>query len=277
MKKLFFDTEFSGMLKDTTLISIGVVDEDGRSFYAEFGDFNDRQVDEWILANVVEKLRFHGKDGKGWCTCSTNGNATEVYGNKVFITECLEEWLQEYAEDGVQFVSDVCHYDFVLLIDLWGHAFSLPKFVNPVCHDINQDIAKFLGVSEEDAFAASRVVLAGMEGKVDEHNALGDAMVIRALHEELQKPDSKNLCETGICANDGMTFGHAIEAMKRGEKVARKGWNGKGMYIAICEGGGFRDGFRNTDFIYMKTTNDEITPWLASQADMLAEDWQIVK
>lgn len=70
-----------------------------------------------------------------------------------------------------------------------------------------------------------------------------------------------------------MNFGQALEALKAGYKVNRKGWNGKGMYLGIIEGGGFRDGFRVQDFIYMKTADDKIVPWLASQSDMLAEDW----
>lgn len=50
--KLFFDTEFTGLHKDTTLISLGMVDEDGRTFYAEFNDYDKSQCDEWIQKNV---------------------------------------------------------------------------------------------------------------------------------------------------------------------------------------------------------------------------------
>ena len=48
------------------------------------------------------------------------------------------------------------------------------------------------------------------------------------------------------------------------------------MYLGICKGGGFRDGYRTQDFIYMKTAQDTIVPWLASQSDVLAEDWELV-
>ena len=48
------------------------------------------------------------------------------------------------------FVSDVSHYDMVLLIDLLvGNAKMLPKFITPACHDINQDIATMLDISEK--------------------------------------------------------------------------------------------------------------------------------
>lgn len=94
---------------------------------------------------------------------------------------------------------------------------------------------------------------------------------------------------------DGMTFGLAIEAMKLGHKVARKGWNGKGIYIFLVdEAVGFKCVGHNgencdvrlqqhiaIDTTGLQTTNDaapkSVVPWLASQTDMLAEDWEIVE
>ena len=51
--KIFFDTEFTGLYKDTQLISIGLVSEDNREFYAEITDFNNKNIDEWIKENVL--------------------------------------------------------------------------------------------------------------------------------------------------------------------------------------------------------------------------------
>lgn len=70
-----------------------------------------------------------------------------------------------------------------------------------------------------------------------------------------------------------MNFGEAIQAMKLGKKVCRNGWNGKGVWLAI----------QNPDehskmtgpYIYMKTAQDDLIPWLASHADMLADDWEL--
>jgi hypothetical protein len=79
-----------------------------------------------------------------------------------------------------------------------------------------------------------------------------------------------------------MTFGHAIEAMKLGKKVARAGWNGKGMWLVIIQLGNAMHTSATGIFdmlpcIGMKTADDKMCPgWLASQTDMLAEDWQIV-
>lgn len=78
----------------------------------------------------------------------------------------------------------------------------------------------------------------------------------------------------------GMTFGQAIEAMRKNLRVARAGWNGKGMWLRMVIPGGdnleYDMGYENLPYIEMKTVDDKLVPWLASQTDMLAEDWQIV-
>lgn len=81
----------------------------------------------------------------------------------------------------------------------------------------------------------------------------------------------------------GMTFGQAIEAMKQGKKVARRGWNGKGMwlYLASQISGaelGIVGNVEVSPCIVMKTAKGDFQPgWLASQPDMLSEDWTIVE
>lgn len=85
----------------------------------------------------------------------------------------------------------------------------------------------------------------------------------------------------------GMTFGQAIEAMKREHYVQRRGWNGKGLRLALVGPGGCMEhGFTEVStlpyivIIYpqdAQNTPGAIVPWLASQTDMLAEDWQIVE
>ncbi len=88
---------------------------------------------------------------------------------------------------------------------------------------------------------------------------------------------------------DNMTFGLAIEAMKKGKKVARKDWNGKGMFLFLAE---TTDIATQADLsecehmkgelvlpsVVMKTADNHFcVGWLASQTDMLAEDWVIVE
>lgn len=86
---------------------------------------------------------------------------------------------------------------------------------------------------------------------------------------------------------NAMTFGLAIEALKKGKRVARAGWNGKGMWLALVEGYDYNPdkgrgatyalGCQKLPWVGMKTANEGFVPWLASQTDMLAEDWMIVE
>ena len=66
-------------------------------------------------------------------------------------------------------------------------------------------------------------------------------------------------------------FGWAIEQLKAGEKVSRDGWNGKGMWLELQVPD--EHSKMSLPYIYMKTVDDKLVPWLASQTDMLAEDW----
>jgi len=85
-----------------------------------------------------------------------------------------------------------------------------------------------------------------------------------------------------------MNIGQAVEAMKRGLRVSRPGWNGKGMYLFLVPGstftvnrppllGVYPEGteIRYNPHVDMKTADGSIVPWLASQTDLLADDWYI--
>lgn len=188
---LYFDTEFTGLHKGTTLISIGIVAENGNSFYAEFTDYDRAQCDEWINENVIKHLYLSENGMREECVGEQNQPRyykTVAKGNKEFVVRSLSAWLSNF--DSVQFVSDVCHYDMVLLIDIFGSAFDLPENVSAVCHDINQDIARHYGISEKEAFDKSREdIVSELCGNFiagDKHNALYDAEVIKAIYEEVK-------------------------------------------------------------------------------------------
>ena len=87
-----------------------------------------------------------------------------------------------------------------------------------------------------------------------------------------------------------MNFGSALQALKNGQKVAREGWNGKGMFLFLVPGSVFKVNrapllgiypesteINNRPHIDMKTVDGEIVPWVASQTDVLAEDWCVVE
>ena len=86
-----------------------------------------------------------------------------------------------------------------------------------------------------------------------------------------------------------MDFGQAVAALKQGHRVARDGWNGRGMFLFLVPGSTFQvnrppllgiypEGttIKYCPHIDMKTADDTVVPWLASQTDILADDWVIV-
>ena len=104
----------------------------------------------------------------------------------------LGNWFKQF--DQVELVSDVCHYDMVLLIDLFGTAFDLPDNVSASCYDINQDIARYYRISQSEALDKSREQILWDKYKEnsvsgDKHNSLYDAKVIRELYQILNNVD----------------------------------------------------------------------------------------
>lgn len=115
----------------------------------------------------------------------------------------------------------------------------------------------------------------------------------------LHAGQAKEMIEHLLSSDSGMSFGLAIEALKLGKKVARAGWNGKGMWLSLSgpiEGRRIGNeafwSLNNAQYaaeqpdccatvlpcITMKTATGEILMgWLASQTDMLADDWLIVE
>jgi len=69
-----------------------------------------------------------------------------------------------------------------------------------------------------------------------------------------------------------MTFEHALELIKKGEKLMRRGWNGKNMYIHLQTPDS--NSKMTLPYIYMFTADKNLVPWLASQTDILANDWE---
>lgn len=89
---------------------------------------------------------------------------------------------------------------------------------------------------------------------------------------------------------EGMTFGQAIEAMKAGQKVARSGWNGKGMFAYYVPANSYpvQTGAAKSHFgegamvpynAYMaiKNVNETVSTWVPSVNDVLSDDWSIVE
>ena len=96
----------------------------------------------------------------------------------------------------------------------------------------------------------------------------------------------KDVFEEAYRPTDAMNFGLAIEAAKKGKRIARKGWNGKRQYVELATAISYtspigavvnaeHDAIGNQALAFVGTSGVQMG-WLASQADMLAEDWMIV-
>lgn len=102
----------------------------------------------------------------------------------------------------------------------------------------------------------------------------------------------EDVFEKAYRETNGMNFGLAIEAAKMGHKITRRGWNGKGMWVVYrtgypegipcnkntAEAVGIPEGtlFKVRPYLQMKCVDDSFQMWLASQSDILADDWEIV-
>jgi len=188
MKKIFFDTEFTGLHQTTKLISIGLIAEDGQTFYAESCSFQDgfqHESDEkWADENLLPHLKFYGKEvnvrayNNSMLSCDNPLSVSEVFGEEWLIKDSLGEWLSRFGK--VELWSDCLAYDFVLFNQLWGHAFKIPENVYYIPFDICT-MFQLKGIDPD----INREEFAGMTDGAEKHNALWDARVIRACYEKL--------------------------------------------------------------------------------------------
>lgn len=173
--KIIFDTEFTGLHQNTTLISLGLISDNGKTFYSEFTDYAKSQVNDWIQENVIDIM--------------SPNTMTDYYchGKSKFISKSLKRWLSQF--ENVEWVADVGHYDFVLLLNLlYGEALNAPDNICAAYHDLNQDIAWFYNISDIEAFNKSREDILRENGITIEgtkHNALYDAKVAKAIYEKI--------------------------------------------------------------------------------------------
>ena len=184
---IFLDTEFTGLHKNTTLISLGLVSECGKAFYAEFTDYDKSQVDDWLQDNVLGNLVHplisnpHGKDISDIQDCIVEENTPNYmycYGIHSVIKFYLSEWLSQF--DSVRIISDVPCYDWVLFCDIFGNAFDIPQNVNYIVLDLaTMFFMKGIDVNID------RQEFSGL--KNTQHHALDDAKVIKACYDKLMR------------------------------------------------------------------------------------------
>lgn len=151
----------------------------------------------------------------------------------------------------------------------------------------------YIGTKRIDAAPMTRGEYAKLSGRNSILTEKGESESDNGYH--VRYPDGyeswspKSAFDAAYRKSGNMTFGHAIELLKLGCKMARKGWNGKGMFLYLIKGAEFQNALKYgygeyereptiTSSIAMKTAQNTIViGWLASQTDMLAEDWHIVE
>ncbi len=157
--KVFLDTEFTGLHAKTTLISIGLIAENGMTFYAELNDYDESQIDDWLEDNVISNLNRGVKY-----------NTTEL-------RDKLSEWFSRF--ESVEIWSDCLAYDWVLFNNIWGHAFNIPKNIYYIPFDICT-LMKVNGIDPD----TSREEFAGVSDG-NKHNALFDAEIQMKIYNKI--------------------------------------------------------------------------------------------
>ncbi|AKG36102.1 DUF2829 domain-containing protein [Paenibacillus durus] len=107
--------------------------------------------------------------------------------------------------------------------------------------------------------------------------------IIQGIEGEIYPCKASIFEKTYESAGEIMSFGAAVEALKAGKRVARAGWNGRVMWLTLVPACRYNPsdvnslGLEKLPWIGMKTADNKFVPWLASQTDVLAEDWQVIE
>lgn len=174
--KIFFDTEFTGLHQNTTLISIGLVSECGKTFYAELNDYDKNQIDDWLKDNIIKNLYFNDIHD---ITYILKNNTIEMKGNLLNLKKELIQWLSQF--ENIEIWSDCLAYDWVLFNNIFGTAFDIPKNI----YYIPFDICTLMKIKNVDP-DINREEFCGADNN-KKHNALWDAQVIKMCYDKLIK------------------------------------------------------------------------------------------
>jgi hypothetical protein len=199
--KLFLDSEFSGLHQATSLISLGIISECGKTFYAEFTDYDKTQLDDWLESNVIANTwvtKHNPITSMGEVVNEDRWADVHVFGSSEYIKPHLEKWLSQFEK--IVIWSDCLAYDWVLFNQIWGHAFSIPKNVYYIAMDIctlfeirgiDPDVSReeFATNTFSEAKEPLLFIYKGEQLENKKHNALWDAFIIRECYNKLIKLD----------------------------------------------------------------------------------------
>jgi hypothetical protein len=207
-KKVFFDTEFTGLHRGMTLVSLAMVSEDRNSFYAEFTDYDAEGLSPWLEEHVIRNLSFREKEPGVYE--KRNGTPTEHYlirGTRDQVRELALEWLSEEVarmderlrkEHGILagnpvdrdlgelgMWGDCAAYDWVLLTDLLATLVDGYPRMPPGMAYIPFDLCTLLELAGVDP-DIDRFEF-GMVGNLHpKHHALADALSVYYCHKRAE-------------------------------------------------------------------------------------------
>lgn len=178
--KYFLDTEFIERPNKIDLISIGLVAEDGREYYAVHTECDCIDADEWVLKNVLEKMPEYNK---GYHDLRSGGGDPSKYGKRTVadIREDLYFFLgqRNNVAEKCEFYGYYSAYDWVVFCWIFGKMISLPKGFPMYCRDLKQMMDMY-NLSAEWKSAVC-------PDPEEEHNALVDAKWNKSLFEAIEK------------------------------------------------------------------------------------------
>lgn len=152
--KYFFDTEFiEGFHKPflgkrrhfIDLISIGIVAEDGREYYAVSNEFDPDDADDWVKENVIAKLpadllKWNSNSSGGILWKSNKTIASEIKQFLGYKPEFTDYGSDEFTDDkNIEFWAYYADYDWVVFCGLFGRMINLPKGMPMYCRDLKQE------------------------------------------------------------------------------------------------------------------------------------------
>jgi len=194
--KIFLDMEFTGLHKLTTPVSIALVSENGREYYAEFTDYDKLQVDDFIAQMVIKNLTLDEYVFER--DYDPNAKSVLVKGDSDLIRQTLEKWLEQFKDDGVEIWGDVPTYDWVLFASIFGSALDIPSHVYYIPLDIST-VMRTCGVDPDvnrEEFAYNGAIPKEVDS--GKHNALTDAKTMIECYKRLLEisTESKSSEET---------------------------------------------------------------------------------
>jgi hypothetical protein len=169
--KVFFDTEFTDLKQQATLISIGLISETEHTFYAEFNDYPAEQVSAWVAEHVVPYLQYPKLSS---LTPPLSLQSHGMKASRPVIRVALDQWLAQF--DQVEMWADYPAYDWVLLSDLFGGSLNLPPHISRNAFDL----ATLLKVAGIDPTCDRKALCNRPDATL--HNALDDAKLAKACY-----------------------------------------------------------------------------------------------